>query len=577
MEIRRDDLEFLLFEWLEVAGERDAHLAVLDQAERLSRDYLAEHAAKSDAHEPHTVDGEVVLIPEIKTALDALAAAGFFAISAPLEHGGLALPQTIVSACLAIFSARNAPTYAYVMLTVAAANLLATHGSEELKARYLQPMLQGDFFGTMCLSEPHAGSSVGDIRTVAVLKDDDCYHLRGSKMWISGGEHAMSSNICHFVLAKIPGGPAGTKGISLFLVPRLMEDGSRNGIELAGINHKLGYRGTVNCLLNLGETTACVGYLVGEVHGGIRAMFTMMNEARIGVGTGAAAMGYAAFRVALGYARERQQGRSVQQSDPSRAQVRIVEHSDVKRMLVQAKAYAEGALALCLYASKLLDEEREGRADSGKLLALLIPIVKAWPSEFALAANDLAIQVLGGAGYTRDFPVERLWRDNRLNAIHEGTNGIQGLDLLARKVIGDRGDTLKMLARRMQDTVAKAAYDPELAPLGGELANVIQDIVRISEPLILRAAFNELEIALGNSSQYLSALGHTVVAWLWLDIALRAKSLQSASGSARSELLEGKIVACRYFFRWELPSVRSKLELIGKPDRLVLDIDERCL
>ena len=576
MNIRSDDLAFLLFDWLKIAGDQDDYTSILASAERLGAELLANHAAKSDANEPKLVDGQVVLIPEIKRALDALADAGFFAIGAASEDGGLGLPQTIVTACLAVFSAHNAPTYAYTMLTVAAANLLAIHGSPALKERYLKPMLAGKYFGTMCLSETHAGSSVGDISTVADPHADGSYRLRGSKMWISGGEHSMAENICHFVLAKIPGGPAGTRGISLFLVPRLHDDGSRNGIAVAGVNHKMGYRGTVNCLLNLGEHTPCVGYLVGQPHGGIRAMFTMMNEARIGVGTGAAAMGYAGFRAALAYAQERKQGR-LPNAEPQSPPVAIIAHADVRRMLMQAKVYAEGALALCLYASQLLDEESAGDADAGRVLALLTPIVKAWPSDFGLKANDLAIQVLAGAGYTRDFPLERLWRDNRLNAIHEGTNGIQGLDLLGRKVIADQGAGLKLLARRVQSTVARAAHDPELSPLAGELANAIQDIARVSEPLILRAAFNEMEIALANASHYLDALGHVVVAWLWLDQALTAKSLRDADSRGRDGLLDGKILACRYFFRWELPCIRYKLELIGKPDMIVLEVNGSVL
>jgi alkylation response protein AidB-like acyl-CoA dehydrogenase len=575
MEIQLDDLEFLLFDWLEIDVDRDAMSEVFAQAQRLGRDRLATHAARSDANEPTLMDGHVVLIPEIKQALDALKDGGYFALGAAPDDGGLGLPQTVVSAVLAIFSAHNAPTYAYAMLTVAAANLLAAHGSESLKQRYLGPMLRGEYFGTMCLSEPHAGSSVGDLRTSAEAQADGSFLLRGTKMWISGGEHELADNICHFVLAKVPGGPPGTRGISLFLVPRLLDDGARNGIHVVGLNHKLGYRGTVNCLLNLGEQGPCRGFLVGTLHGGMRAMFTMMNEARIGVGTGAAAMGYAGAELALGYARERRQGRLPQTADPTSAPVPLIAHADVRRMLIEAKAYAEGALALCLYASQLLDEERRGSESAATLLALLTPIVKAWPSDYALKANDLAIQVLGGAGYTRDFAAERLWRDNRLNAIHEGTNGIQAIDLLGRKIVGDQGQALKILLGRMQDTVSRVAHDPALSRLGSELVTLSQELKRAVEPLILRAAFAELELVLSNASALLDALGRIVVAWLWLDQAHSAKRRIDA-GDMRP-LLASKCAACAWYFRWGLLGVRESLALVGRPDDYVYALSAESL
>ena len=255
-------------------------------------------------------------------------------------------------------------------------------------------------------------------------------------MWISGGEHELAENIVHLVLAKIPGGPPGSKGVSLFVVTRY-RDGAPNGVTLAGLNHKMGYRGTVNCLLDFGGSGECVGELIGEPHQGLRQMFHMMNEARIGVGIGAAAIGCAGYEIALRYARERRQGRLPGQRDPSSPMLPLIAHADVRRMLLKAKSQAQGALALCLYAARLVNEVADGDAEAQRLLDLLTPIVKAWPAEHALQANDLAIQVLGGAGYTRDFPLERMYRDNRLNPIHEGTNGIQAVDLLGRKVLGD--------------------------------------------------------------------------------------------------------------------------------------------
>ncbi len=333
-------------------------------------------------------------------------------------------------------------------------------------------MLEGRYFGTMALSESQAGSSLADITTRAEPQADGTYRLFGRKMWISGGDHDLSENIVHLVLARITGAPAGTRGISLFLVPKHLVApdgglGEHNDVALAGINHKMGYRGTVNTAPVFGDGAytpggrpGAVGHLVGAENRGLPVMFTMMNEARIGVGLGATALGYTGYLKSLAYARERLQGRAAG-ADPSTAQVPLVEHADVRRMLLAQKSYAEGALALNLYCSRLVDDvasldDPAGVAEAEKLLGVLTPIAKSWPSQWCLAANDLAIQVLGGAGYTRDFDLELHYRDNRLNPIHEGTHGIQGMDLLGRKVLLDGGAGLGVLLGRMQATATRA-------------------------------------------------------------------------------------------------------------------------
>ena len=588
MTIRREDLDFLLFDWLGTQTllqradfahlDRETVDSMLDASLALAQSQFAPHAAKSDANEPAWRDGRVVLIPEIERALAAYAEAGLFGMEAPVAEGGLGLPYSLVSAIGAAFSAANSPTNSYPFLTQAAANLIRAAASEEQKQRYLPPMNAGRWFGTMCLSEPHAGSSVGDIRTQAVPRADGTYAIRGTKMWISGGEHEMGDNIVHMLLAKIPGGPAGTRGISLFVVPRLRVDangeaGERNGVTLAGLNHKLGYRGTVNCLLNFGEDGECIGELVGAPHEGMRQMFRMMNEARIGVGIGAAAIGYAGYRAALAYARERTQGRSPEQRDASSPMVPLIAHADVRRMLLRSKSYVEGALALCLYAARMVDDVREGDHEAQALLDLLTPIVKAWPADYALAANDIAIQVLGGAGYTRDFPVERLWRDNRLNAIHEGTNGIQALDLLGRKILGDNGRALGLLARRIARTLERAAEDHTLAAHAEAMRAWLPAIEQAVTNAAGAAQRDGSATALANASLLLDALGHYVVAWLWLEQMLVARRELTDNTGARRALLEGKLEAGRYFIAWELPTKRPALELFTAQDRTVLDAD----
>ena len=589
----RDDLHFLLFDWLNAESlparpdasriDRDGIEAMIDAALDLAAAEFLSHAAKSDANPPVFKDGKVSIIPELAHALAAYREAGFFGMQAPPEEGGLGLPYTVVSAIGGVFSCANVATNGYAFLTKAAANLIREAGSEQQKRRYLPAMVEGRWFGTMCLSEAQAGSSLADIRTVAEPMADGRYALRGNKMWISSGDHELAENIVHLVLAKIPGGPPGSKGISLFIVPRRHVDaegraGERNGVTLLGLNHKLGTHGQVNCLLGFGTDEPCIGELVGAPHEGLRAMFVMMNEARIGVGLGAAMGGYAGYRAALAYAKERRQGRAVGERDPNTPMVPIIEHADVRRMLLKAKSFAEGSLALCLYAAHLIDEAKAGSAEAQALVDLLTPIVKAWPSDYALEANSIAIQVHGGAGYTRDFPVERLWRENRINAIHEGTNGIQAIDLLGRKLLGDGGKAFGLLSRRVENTVSAAGDDAGLAASAGILALRWAKLV----PAIQSAAEtarNDLDLALANASLLLDAMGHAVVAWLWLDQALcasRALAAGAGNGPRRAVLL-GKIAAARYFIAWELPGKDAVLERFAALDPLCRDIDPDVL
>ena len=423
--INRRDLDFVLYELLNIehlaqtsryeGQDRALYEATIDAAETLAEEQFATHAAESDENEPKLEGGKVKLIPAIKQATDAYVEAGFMGMSMDAEAGGMQLPWTIAQACAAYFCAANIGTIAYPFITIAAANLLSKFGSEAQKARYLAPLVEGRFFGTMVLSEPQAGSSLADIRTRAAPTDDGHYLITGNKMWTSAADHELSENIIHMVLAKIPGGPPGVKGISLFIVPKFLvnDDGSlgeRNDVRVAGLNHKMGYRGTVNAVFNLGEQGGAKGWLLGEAHQGLSYMFHMMNEARVGVGLGAVALGYSGYLHSLKYARERPQGRHPGNKDPASPQVPIVEHADIRRLLLAQKAAVEGGLALALYCAQLIDIERTTedaayRDRLNLLLDLLTPIVKSWPSEFCLEANKHAIQILGGYGYTRDYPL----------------------------------------------------------------------------------------------------------------------------------------------------------------------------
>ena len=598
----RTTLDFFLYDWLAVeslAGRprfadhsRETFGSVLDMCEKLAVDKFAPFNRLVDTEEPW-FDGERVHLPEASlVASRAYAETGMLAAAQDYEIGGMQLPCVVEMAANAFFAKAGIGVGGGALLTSGNANLLMAHGTPLQKAVFARNEFNGRFAGTMCLSEPQAGSSLSDIATRATPDGDAFdadplgprYRLRGNKMWISNGEHELTENIIHLVLAKIPGPDgkpvAGTKGISLFIVPKKLVDvdgrltGERNDVALAGLNHKLGYRGIPNTLLNFGEgkypvreQSGAIGYLVGAPGDGLRCMFHMMNEARIAVGLGAAMLGYAGYEASLDYARQRPQGRPVGKDgkDPTQPQVPIIRHADIRRMLLAQKSYCEGALALELYCARLVDELHtaapEAAAEAGLLLEMLTPIAKSWPSEWGLEANSLAIQVMGGYGYTRDFPVEQYWRDNRLNMIHEGTHGIQALDLLGRKVVMQEGRGLRLLADRIGATVERAGHEPTLAREATALADALAHLVQAT-----RDAWDGGEPAetLANATPYLQAFGHVVMAWIWLDVALCAqRGMATASDAA---LRQGKLAACRFFFRHELPRTAAWLTVVETRD-----------
>ena len=527
------------------------------------------------------------------------------------EFGGMQMPTVVAKAMFAYFKAANVSSSGYAFLTIGNANLLLHHGTQQQIDTYVRPMLAGQWFGTMCLSEPQAGSSLSDIRTRAELQADGSYRLFGNKMWISAGEHELTENIIHLVLARIPGSPPGVKGISLFLAPKRLANpdgslGERNDVALAGLNHKMGYRGTVNTLLNFGEgkfkpktgadteaRAGAVGYLVGEVNKGLAGMFHMMNEARIGVGLGATMLGYTGYLHSLDYARNRPQGRHPASKNPATAQVPIIEHADIKRMLLAQKSYVEGAFALNLYCARLVDEQKTGasdtaRSEAGLLLDLLTPIAKSWPSQWCQESLSHAIQIHGGYGYTRDYPVEQFYRDNRLNPIHEGTHGIQGLDLLGRKVLMKEGALLKLFSREIESTCHEAASVNDLRPMTEALGRAASRAMQTTRKLF---ASDDLDKTLANASIYLEMFGHIVIAWVWLkQAAVAARALQAgipaapdapdapdahdALDAAEQSFYRGKLQAAQFFFQWELPKCAAWCDLLESMDTTTLDMQD---
>ncbi|MEY4764820.1 MAG: hypothetical protein RI907_1493 [Pseudomonadota bacterium] len=610
----RATIDFLLYDWLQAERlcerpyhaehSRETYTAVIDLAEQVATEQFAPINRLTDIHEPE-FDGTTVHLPkETAVAMKAYNDTGLLAASKDAELGGMQLPTVVEIAAMSFFYKSSVSLAAYPMLTRGNANTILAHGTPLQIEVFAKGGIEGRTFGTMCLSEPQAGSSLSDIATRATPDEagdgsgvdwqadplGQRYRLRGNKMWISGGEHEMGENIVHLVLAKIPGPDGkpvpGVKGISLFIVPRKLvkADGTitnqRNDVALAGLNHKCGYRGTVNTLLNFGEgkfpvngQAGAVGYLIGKQGEGLKCMFTLMNEARISVGLGATMLGYAGFEASLEYAKQRPQGRRMGAGgkDHAAPQIAIIEHTDVKRMLMMQKAIAEGGFALGLLCAQLVDDEKTGTPEQAEranlLLELLTPIAKSWPSEWAQEANSLAIQILGGYGYTRDFPVEQHWRDNRLNMIHEGTHGIQGLDLLGRKVVMNGGKALAVLAERISETVTRAGQVEGLAEHANALAGALQ---KVGASTKAAWATGVPEEALANATPYLQAFGHTVLAWIWLELGLAAKTAQQAGqwdiGPLGTGFLQGKLACTDYFFRYELPKIDAWLGVVSRRD-----------
>jgi butyryl-CoA dehydrogenase len=586
------DIEFLLYEWLDVEAltrhpryaqhSRDVFDAVLALSQQIAEEHFAPHNRLGDVCEPRFDGKQVHVIPEVASALEVYRDSGLLAGAFDAELGGGQLPQVVARACFLWLLAANPGTSGFLLLTMANASLLARYGTADQIRQYCLPMLEGRYFGTMCLSEPHAGSSLAEVTTRAERRADGTYRLFGTKMWISGGDHELSENIIHLVLARTPGAPAGVKGLSLFIVPRFLtgDDGTvgeRNDVALVGLNHKMGSRGTVNTVLNFGEGSflpggeaGAIGYRVGEEHRGLEYMFHMMNEARVTVGAAAVGLGYTGYLHSRDYARTRTQGRPAEAKDPSAPPVPIIEHADVRRMILAQKAYAEGGLGLVLYAARLLDEIATAGTpqDAARLelfLDILTPVVKAWPSQWCLKANELAIQVHGGNGYTRDYPVEQFYRDNRLNSIHEGTDGIQAIDLLGRKVRLKDGEGLRLLTERVKRTV-KAAPS-HWRDFADQLDLAIDRLVEVTAVLW---ADGKPRIALANSTAYADAFGHTVIAWIWLEQMIAAADRPGA-------FYDGKRLAGTYFFRYELPRVTPLLDLLQARDTLLADLDDAVL
>lgn len=576
------DIAFMLYEFLNCESlcereryadhNRESFDAAIATARSIAERYFLPIRGKVDRNEPRFEDGRVVMLPEVQQAVQAATDAGFVSATADYDVGGMQLPLAVAAAANAWLSAAGSTTIGYLSLSSANASLIEAHGSTEQIAKWAAPLRSGRFAGTMAMTEPGAGSGLADLITRAEPAGDGSYRITGNKIFISGGDHELNDNIVHLVLARVKGAPKGVKGISLFIVPKYLvnDDGSlgeRNDVALAGFFHKMGGRGHTSTSLNFGEQGGAVGYLIGEENRGLSYMFHMMNEARIMVASGAATLALAGFQYSLNYARERAQGRLPSCKDPHSPPVSIVEHADVRRMLLTQKAYAEGAFALCLYGAQLADDQHtaadaETRDAARLLLDFLTPIIKTWPSEQGPKANSLAIQVLGGAGYTNEHPVEMFYRDNRLNPIHEGTTGIQSLDLLARKVPMHGMAGYQACLKAIRETIAEAQTLPPLAALGGELEAALRCLEETTQSLLTAMGSESIDRVLANSVSYLDMFGQVVMAWIWLKQGCAAQQRLATAQGNDADFYRGKLQALRYFFAAELPKIQHWSNLL---------------
>lgn len=578
------NLDFLLFEVFKFE-ELTAHSyykqhnrnivqMVLEAAIQLSKNIFHPVLQEMDRIPPELNNGQVKVNPAVRKIMTEAGNGGWIGLNFPLEFGGEQLPHIVSAGCRFIFSAANYSAAVYPELTAGAARLITSFGNEHLVSTYVHKMLKGKWQGTMALTEPQAGSSLADIMTSATLTRKGHYLIKGHKIFISAGDHDGVENIVHLMLGRIKGAPAGVNGISLFVVPKNRIDSKGelvpNDITVTQIFHKLGYRGTPITELSMGEKDDCHGYLLGEPHKGLSYMFQMMNEFRLSVGLGAAAIASAAYHAALDYAKKRSQGRHVSQKEISLPQVPIIEHADVKRMLLFQKAIVEGSLSLnmqcCRYADMAILTTGKDHHHYHLLIDILTPVAKSYPSEMGILSTSQALQCLGGYGYCDDFPIEQYYRDVRIHPIHEGTTGIQGMDLLGRKVRMEDGKAFYLYLSAVKKTIRQAEAHKRLKPQALTLKSAIKHLEAVTRYKINLLIEKGSEVFLADATLYLEYFGIIAIAWQWLKQAVSACfAIEKRPSRKNSNFYQGKLFTFNYFFSYELPKI------LGLHERLMDD------
>jgi butyryl-CoA dehydrogenase len=577
----RRNLEFVLYELLQTHEltshehfadhDRETFDMVLDTADRMARDVLWPSFGAMDRQAPRLEEGRVKVHPAVRDVIQACGSGGWIGAQFPAELGGVQMPGTIMAAFRGILAAANFSASVYPWLTAGAAHLITSFGTPELIDRFVPKMLDGTWQGTMALTEPQAGSSLADVGTQAVPRDDGSYAIKGQKTFISCADHDAVVNVVNLVLARVRGAPEGTKGISLLAVPRLRPEGGElvpNDVTCAGLYHKLGYRGAPIVQLNFGDADDCRGWLVGEENRGLRYMFQMMNEARVEVGMAAAAIASTAYHASLDYCRERVQGRKVTERDPSTPQIPLVEHADVRRMLLFQKAVVEGSLALALQCAAwddlahVLDGEQKERCEL--LLDLLTPVTKTYPAEMGFQAVNQGLQCLGGYGYCEDFPLEQLLRDMRIHPIHEGTTGIQAMDLLGRKVVMKNGQAFVLFMQEMRAAVEQAKATEPLAQMADDLEAAVLELQEVTGGLTAVAVQGRIEAFLADATPFLELFGVVTLAWIWLRQAIVAqRALDDGAAGDEAAFYRSKLHTARYFFAYELPQAGALAAVVA--------------
>ena len=565
--------------------DKDAFDMSLDVAKQIADTHMFPYYVEMDRKKAYFENGTVKTHPQLKILIQAVAEGGWISAHAPFDNGGMQMPMSLLYSGLLSFYAANVNA-CYPFLTQGASNLILSFGSEALKKAYLPSMFSGAWQGTMALTEPQAGSSLTDVVSSATPTDTEgVFKINGQKIYISGGEHDAVDNIVHLMLARIKGAPAGTKGISLFVVPKYRPENGQlvyNDVACAGIYGKMGQKGYVAAHIMYGEKEECLGYLLGEPNKGLAYMFQMMNEARIGTGLVAAGAASAAYYASLKYANERPQGRQPSNKDPLSPPILIIQHADVKRMLLFQKAITEGSIALLLLCSYYADVAHAGEGEEARdahlLLELLTPVAKSYPSEMGIHSVSAGIQTLGGAGYCDDFPLEQIYRDIRVNAIYEGTTTIHGMDILGRKVVVENGRAMKLLGEQIIDTATEGIKHENLAVYAQKLGEMYQKLSDLTLEILKSGKQQSVEVMLADATLYLEYFGIMTIGWMWLRQGIVAeKALKNGAAGDDIAFYESKLATLKYYFDYEMPKTLGLHLQLANFDKMTLQVESSIL
>ena len=597
--ISMENLRFILHEVIEIKNlcdldrfkdyDKESFDIMLDAVKSYGDQVLYPVFKEMDENPARYEDGKVIVHPVVGKFMKDAGDNGWIGSIFDYDDGGIQLPNTMQTASAHIAQSANNSLPGYTGLTSGAAHLIVNFGSQELKDKYVPKMIKGAWGGTMCLTEPQAGSSLSDLTTSAKEQADGSYQIKGQKIFISGGDHEYVENVVHLVLARIEGAPKGTKGISLFVVPkfRLMSNGALedNDVVTAGDFQKMGQKGYCTTHLVFGENDNCTGWLVGDANRGLSCMFQMMNGARIDVGMTAASTATAAYHASLQYAKERPQGRRIKdggQKNKDEEQTTIINHPDVRRMLLMQRAIIEGSVSLLLHASMYQDMTEFGPEETKEkyhnLLEILTPIAKTYPSEMGRLSINNGLQIFGGYGFCTDFPLEQYYRDIRIMALYEGTTGIQSLDLLGRKVVMKNGEAMKQLTKEMIATIKEAQDIDELKPFADQLKDASKELEQVIMHLLQFAMSGAHEKYIADATIFMEMMSNIVIAWQWLKMATIAKrALITGNTTYDESFYENKVLTMKYFFKYELPKIAAcKTTLLNTECLTIVEENEKA-